>query len=780
VRYQRESSMEHVLAEASRLTDTIRLGTHYAMLTYATQDIHNIIANTARQQDIRSLRIYNKAGEIKYSNNPVEIDTSTNIEGEACHVCHRADPTPATLPLPRRTRIFEANGERMLAVISPIYNEPGCSPGPCHVHPTDKQVLGLLDVTVSLAGTDARMAEFVNKTAALGVVVFLATFAALFSFLHVFVNRPVKRLMGQTRRIAAGEAPLPTDAGQADEVGELARAIHRMGGEIKEKHDELARQKSEYQNLFEGVPCIITVQDRDFNLVSWNKYFERRFAPLAGQRCYEAYKGQSGKCADCPVERTFADGRSHVSEETGYGRDGEPAHWIVTTAPIRNAEGEVVAAMEMCLDITSRVRLAERLEESERKYRAIFNTIPNPVFALDPETLTILDCNESVEAVYKAAPASLAGTSFLELFPEEEREGRAALLRAGQAIPQARQRTAEGLPMYAFIRSRRSELSGREVLLVTTSDITQRLEAEQQLIQASKMATLGEMATGVAHELNQPLSVMKTAATFFMNKIARGEPIREDVLRAMASEIDAHVDRASKIINHLREFGRKPEPRLEPVDVGRVLLRALEIFHQQLTLREIEVLRELEPGLPMVNADAHKLEQVFINLLINARDAIEEKAGRILDPGAAKRIILRARREGGRVAVEVEDTGMGIPRGLVAKIFEPFFTTKKVGKGTGLGLSISYAIVRECGGDIEVAPSGREGGGARFVLTFPAAGQAPDAPDADSAEKAPNAHNAGGADNAPDAPVAGSAAARANAEKTDGKTDGETGGGSHA
>jgi histidine kinase len=252
---------------------------------------------------------------------------------------------------------------------------------------------------------------------------------------------------------------------------------------------------------------------------------------------------------------------------------------------------------------------------------------------------------------------------------------------------------------------------------VTTSDITKRLETEQQLIQASKMATLGEMATGVAHELNQPLSVIKTASSFFMNKIRKQEPIREDILFTMAEEINSHVDRAAKIINHMREFGRKPEMTLEPVDVNRVLRRAFEIFSQQLKLREIEVDWDLDENLPLIQGDSGRLEQVFINLLINARDAIEEKWDKLERVKGSKRIALSSRTEHGRAVVEVADTGPGIPKAIAERIFEPFFTTKKVGKGTGLGLSISYGILKDCGGNIRVAA--RKDWGAVFLLSFP-------------------------------------------------------------
>jgi histidine kinase len=187
----------------------------------------------------------------------------------------------------------------------------------------------------------------------------------------------------------------------------------------------------------------------------------------------------------------------------------------------------------------------------------------------------------------------------------------------------------------------------------------------------------------------------------------------------MSEEIDSHVDRATKIINHMREFGRKSDKRLDPISVNEVLNKTSEIFSQQLKARGIEVVWDLADDLPPVRADANRLEQVFINLLINARDAIEEKAQARPHLKGEKKIYLSSRRRDRFVQIEVRDTGKGIPRALVGKIFEPFFTTKEVGKGTGLGLSISYQIVQDFGGTIRA--QSLEGDGSAFIIRFPAA-----------------------------------------------------------
>ncbi len=720
IRHQEDILMSYVVNEADRLGTTIKLGTRYAMMINSRGDLSQIITNIGSQPGIEAVRIVNKQGAIKFSNRPAEVDSVVAQRAPGCLVCHQSTPPPANAPLESRTRIFtDAFGQRRLGIISPIHNEPGCSEN-CHFHPAEAKVLGAIDVVLSLDATDREMAAFQTQSMGFTVVVLLGMGVAIFVFMGRFVIRPIRKVITGAQLIAEGGQCSRIDIDQPDEMGALVHTIERMGESISEKQIELNRQRDEYQALFSQVPCIITVQDRNFRLLRYNQEFRDTFRPRPGDTCFHAYKGRADKCPNCPVEKTFETGRSFTSEESGLDADGVMRHWLVTSSPIKNAEGQVVAAMEMCLDISSRKQLEEKLEKSERKHLAIFKNIPNPVFVLDQDTLCILDCNESVKPVYGFERAELLGQSFLRLFPEEDRESHKLKLRQKSLHDRLINIAKDGRRLFVTVRLSPSEFSGQKVLLVTTSDMTKRLETEQQLIQASKMATLGEMATGMAHELNQPLTVIKTASSFIRRKAERGEEIPRDILTTLAQEVDAHVDRASKIINHLREFGRKPEMKLGPVDVGGILARSLDIFSQQFKLREIEVALDIEPDLPEVMADAGRLEQVFINMLLNARDAIEDKwgaKGGAAPPKGAKRISLSARLHKGAVRLEIADTGGGIPPGVREKIFEPFFTTKRVGTGTGLGLSISYGIVQDCGGSIVVESA--PGEGARFIIDLP-------------------------------------------------------------
>jgi C4-dicarboxylate-specific signal transduction histidine kinase len=251
----------------------------------------------------------------------------------------------------------------------------------------------------------------------------------------------------------------------------------------------------------------------------------------------------------------------------------------------------------------------------------------------------------------------------------------------------------------------------------TTTEIQRReqelRDKQEQLVQAGKLATLGELTTGVAHELNNPLNNIGLFVGNAVDLIELGATDR----RRIVGELDhamQQVRKATEIISHLRTFGRAAPASREPLSLRHVIERALSLMKEQLRLREIEVTVDLGPEEPMVLGNSIQLEQVFINLLTNARDAVADsprKAIRISSPA-------------GSAAADVEfaDTGHGIPPGLERRIFDPFFTTKEVGKGTGLGLSIAYGIVKEHGGTISVVS--RPGEGATFFIHLPLAASA--------------------------------------------------------
>ncbi|NVM22950.1 MAG: PAS domain S-box protein [Desulfobacterales bacterium] len=365
----------------------------------------------------------------------------------------------------------------------------------------------------------------------------------------------------------------------------------------------------------------------------------------------------------------------------------------------------------------------KELKLSEEKYRLLFNYDPNPLFMVDVESAKILDANSPASDVYQYEHKELLEMSFLDLFDPEDanrlwKELQRFVKDEYVFMPKLWARKKDGHYFFLDFHARVGkfqELESRSFglsYIIRTVDITRRLEREAQLTQASKMATLGEMATGIAHELNQPLNVIRVGADFFAKMTKRGEKISDDQLSNVSRNINDQVDRAANIINHLREFGRRTDFKSYPVDINEPIQDVFTILGQQLKLRDIEASLKLAEGLPKILADKNRLEQIFLNLVTNARDAMEAKAGE-----AIKKLTIATYEQNGRVVALVSDTGMGISEAVREKIFEPFFTTKEVGKGTGLGLSITYRLVKDFGGDIDIKLTSDIG--TIFKLSFP-------------------------------------------------------------
>ncbi|HHV29062.1 ATP-binding protein [Acetivibrio mesophilus] len=252
-------------------------------------------------------------------------------------------------------------------------------------------------------------------------------------------------------------------------------------------------------------------------------------------------------------------------------------------------------------------------------------------------------------------------------------------------------------------------------------------EKDAQLVQSEKLATLGEMATGIAHEINQPLGGISLIAQGLILAKKR-DKLSDELLLEKLNAIVEQVHRIDKIIGHLRTFARQSDQTRTPVNIKMPLLDVFKLIGEQLKKHKINVDMDIQENLPYVLADHNKLEQVFLNLIVNARDAINEleKNSKLLTAenegtewidSPDKKIAIKAHSDSANVIIEIIDNGIGIPKAIINKIFEPFFTTKEVGKGTGIGLSITYGIVKEFDGTIDV--ESEEMKGSRFIIKFP-------------------------------------------------------------
>lgn len=479
-------------ASVLRIADVVKRSTRYTMLHNSSEDTSETVSNIARQPGIEHVRIYSKEGKIAYSGRHDEVGSKVDMTAEACNQCHSLERPPTHLDSPQRARVFTgAGGDRVLAAIDVVYNEPGCSTSGCHKPPEEQQVLGVVDIGVSLRDIDQRIEEAGTGTLvfALGATALACALLGLMVF--SFVTRPLRSLLAGMRRVSAGELDQELPVRSGDEIGKLAMGFNQMTVDLHNARTQLS---------------------------DWAKTLE------------------------------------------------------------------------------------QQVEEKTRDLRV----------------------------------------------------------------------------------------------------------AQDQVVRAEKLSSLGILAAGVAHELNSPLTGILTFSTLLLQDSPKGTRQHDD-LQLIVNE----TNRCATIIRQLLEFSRESSPQKKPHEIAQVIQRTLALVKHQARFQNVKLTVDVAPGLPPVLCDPNQLEQVFLNMLINAADAM---------PNGGEVALRAAPGAPGRVVVSFTDTGVGIPPENLTKIFDPFFTSKPVGKGTGLGLSVSYGIVRRHGGKIEV--KSEVGKGTTFSIDLPGGGGA--------------------------------------------------------
>lgn len=436
-------------------------------------------------------------------------------------------------------------------------------------------------------------------------------------------------------------------------------------------------------------------------------------------------------------------------------RDGQVRHIRSEGELVRGAQ-EPARILGFAQDITRQKAAELALAQSEAKYRIVADNTYDWEFWLSPEG-RFLYCSPSCERLtgYTAADFAADPDLLASIVHPEDREGFALHHPARRGVGEMEFRLVARDGQVRWVSHISEPVYGEdgEYLGIRGSnrDITARRQAEEALLQSARLISLGEMAAGIAHELNQPLTVVATLAEGLQIRLEQGMAVPQERQLKWSEEVLAQVERMRRIIDHLRDFSRKRlELPSEVVDLNRVVDSALGMSLAQLKTHGIELRQELAAELPPVLGDPYRLEQVLINLIGNARDALDQRERELGDhpPPDWRKVLwvrtrlIEARRDqreatvegsdGLRsadwsnqtgqdwVVVEVEDCGLGISEENQRRLFQPFFTTKEPGVGTGLGLSISYTIVRDHRGRLECRS--RLGEGAVFQVWLPVSG----------------------------------------------------------
>jgi PAS domain S-box-containing protein len=541
--------------------------------------------------------------------------------------------------------------------------------------------------------------------------------------------------------------------------------------EGKQAEEALRESEERYRTVLDASPDPVVVYDMKGKVTYINSAFTRIFGwishELEGKKLHYI-PDENWPETQMMIDKVLAGESFSAIESRRYTKEGNIIDVSISTAIYLDRDGNPEGSIHTLRDITARKqsqevlkkardeleqRVKERtaelmivneqlrreieekkqvekgLKASEEKYRVLFNYDPNCLFMVEMASAKILDLNKAATKVYEYDREELLGMSFFDLLDKEDAQrlrkelGRLAKKGDYVFVPKLWARKKDSGDFYIDFHARVGKFQKRQrgllglSLVVRTVDITLGLERQAQLVQASKMATLGEMATGMAHELNQPLNVMRMGADFIAKMIRRGQEISNEQLLTVSRNTSEQVDRATNIINHLREFGRKSDFRVYPVDLNQPIKDVFTIMGEQLKLQDIDINLDLDKAIPKIMADRNRLEQIFLNLVTNARDAMRERGQEDVKKITVA-TYLEGDLEGDLVVAKVSDTGKGIPKRIQEKMFEPFFTTKEVGKGTGLGLSITYGLIRDFKGGIDVESTLDVG--TTFRVRFPA------------------------------------------------------------
>ncbi|QXI37921.1 PAS domain-containing protein [Pseudomonas xantholysinigenes] len=508
-------------------------------------------------------------------------------------------------------------------------------------------------------------------------------------------------------------------------------AGHGRGGQVrgflldisalKAQEQQAGAARARLENLIASSPAVIYVQHYAEGALH-STFFSASLAPLLGWAADSEQARQPGLAVH-PDDRALWLQRTRDLLREGQVRCRYRLrdqlggyHWMLDEARLlRDDLGQPVEVVGLWLDVSEATEAAERMRQSEERYRVLVEDSPAMICRYRPD-LTVLFGNRPLADYLGCTPAQLEGADLGQWLSAGQREAFVSRLRT--LTPEQPLSSAEiclqlpGREHAWWVWAERGLFDDAGRLLEVQAvgrDNTEVRRSQQQLLQGAKMATLGELATGLVHEINQPLNVMRMAVANTLKRLENGvaDPAYlEDKLR----RIEAQVERAARLVEHMRVYGRRSALEHVPFRAWAAVEGARALLEEGLRGKGVALRLECPGEQPQVLGHQDQLEQVLINLLVNARDALLEQ-GR-----AQPWIRVRQLLDRQCVRLLVDDNAGGIDPLLHERIFEPFFTTKPAGVGTGLGLSVSHGIVAHMGGSLTVANAGE---GACFCIELP-------------------------------------------------------------
>uniref|UniRef100_A0A832A661 histidine kinase n=1 Tax=Desulfacinum infernum TaxID=35837 RepID=A0A832A661_9BACT len=528
--------------------------------------------------------------------------------------------------------------------------------------------------------------------------------------------------------------------------------------ERREAREALKQAKEEWERTFDAVPALIDVTDKDFRIRKVNEAFARRVGMprehIIGRFCYEILRGLPEKCPQCPYGEGGPPSR-FLDREVYNAHLG--AYFRVTSTPYYNSDGSPAGCISVSHDITALKKAEEDARSAHRELEQLIAAIPSVLIGLDAQG-RIVRWNATAENVFGLRALKVLGKP-LESVPIEWQRDRleAAMTscrqkRKPQRVDDLRYTRPDGQPGFLGLTLNPVDMGLRQEMgiLIMGADITQRKLLEAQLAQAQKLESIGQLAAGIAHEINTPVQFIGDNTRFLQEAFRDLEDLLEkyrelldlarqvdglsEAVRAVEETADAvdleyltaeipkavaqtleGVHRVAKIVLAMKEFSHPGQEEKVPTDINKALENTLTVARNEWKYTA-DVIADFDPQLPLVPCIPGEINQVFLNIIVNAAHAIKEALNG--QPDAKGTITVKTRAEDDWCEIRIQDTGTGIPEKIRHRIFDPFFTTKEVGKGTGQGLAIAHAVVVEKHKG-HLGFESEEGKGTTFIIRLP-------------------------------------------------------------
>lgn len=467
------------------------------------------------------------------------------------------------------------------------------------------------------------------------------------------------------------------------------------------------------KNVLESMEGGVLTLDKNGRITAFNSSAEEitgfKREEVLNKECWKILK--SDLCEeDCPLKETLETGEPVFNYEVMIiNKAGNKIPVNITTSPLRSSTNEIIGAVENFRDLTKHKGLWGKLREERNKAQQYLNIAGVIIVAINDKGIVSLINKKGCE-VLGYTEEEIVGKNWFDLgVPERDRKDRKEAFKKVMAgeIEEVEDYensivTKSGEERIiawhnTTIRDEKGHIIGT---LSSGNDITQRKQTEEELIRSEKLASLGQLAASVVHEVNNPLAGIMVYVKLLLKKYNE-KKLQTEKSEEQLLKMEKELERTTRIIRNLLDFARQSEPNIRPVEINKVVEAALQIVGHQINLENIKLKKQLDGQLPLVLADFDKIQQVLINIIMNAIQAMPEGGNLEITTSVAKGIEIGESVKD-TIQIKIKDTGVGISKENLGKLFTPFFTTKEKGKGVGLGLPVVHGIIEQHNGKIEV------------------------------------------------------------------------------